>query len=265
MVEAGLVDVRAAARRVVVMTDGGQNSRLVVCALASHFPDIHVIVETPEAKGEILRRRARARGWLDASGQLATMALAKLLRLASRDRVQRIIQSTGLRAEFPPNVAIIKVPDVNSDACLDSLRDLTPAVILLVSTRLLKPATLAAIRCPIVNLHAGINPTYRGQMGGYWSLALGDRGNFGATIHLVDAGTDTGATLAEVRTVPTDRDNISTYPLLLTAVALPALAQTIGAILKGTARTIPSEGVSALRFPPPIWLWIWYAVTRRVW
>ena len=28
--------------------------------------------------------------------------------------------------------------------------------------------------------------------GGYWALATGDVGNFGTTVHLVDAGVDTG-------------------------------------------------------------------------
>ncbi|MCL6709434.1 formyl transferase [Pseudomonas sp. R2.Fl] len=255
----------SAKRRVVVLCDGGANAFLVVNILSAHFPDLHVVAETPESKGEIFRRRARRQGRLDAFGQLATMALAKLIRRVSQARVAEIVASTGHRAEFPPTVSITSVPGANSAECVEALRRLAPDVVLLVSTRILTAATLASIPCPVVNLHAGINPAYRGQMGGYWSLALRDPDNFGATIHLVDAGTDTGATLREIRATPSARDNISTYPLLLTATAMPAIVETLGEVLRGDAKPYVPRGPSALRFPPPIWLWIWYAVTRRVW
>ena len=56
--------------------------------------------------------------------------------------------------------------------------------------------------CPVLNYHAGITPKYRGMNGGYWALATGDAGNFGATVHLVDAGVDTGGVLHQVRGRP---------------------------------------------------------------
>lgn len=92
------------------------------------------------------------------------------------------------------------------------------------------------------SMHAGINPTYRGQMGGYWSLVEEDAANFGATLHLVDAGTDTGGTLYEVRTLPDDGDFIATYPLVLTVAAIDITLQSVDDAVHGRLRPSQPEG-----------------------
>lgn len=250
---------------VVVMTAGGLPAALVVQALSRRFANLHVIVEAPEGKGEILRRRARRLGLAEAAGQLATMAVAKVLRRICARRVSQIVARSGQGTDMPDTATLHPVASVNSDAAIATLRSIAPAAVLLVSTRLLSRTTLERITCPVLNLHAGINPAYRGQMGGYWSLAKGDAANFGATVHLVDAGTDTGATLYECRTAPRKGDNISTYPLLLTAAALPVTVQAMEDAVMGTLGPRPPEGPSALRFPPAIWTWIWTGLTRGIW
>ena len=132
--------------------------------------------------------------------------------------------------------------------------------------RLLTPATLQALQCPVINFHAGINPAYRGQMGGYWALVERDRGNFGATVHLVDKGVDTGATLYEKRLKPSPSDTIATYPLLLTAASVDIAVSAIEDALSGSlAPQPPSPGKSVLRFPPTIWTWLWNGLTKRIW
>lgn len=251
--------------RVVVMTAGGANPALVIEALAQRFPDLHVLMENAESKAEIYRRRARRLGHLQAAGQLATMIVTRSLRGLVRARVEAIIRSTGLKAEIPAHVPVTAVTSINGDDCRTALERLAPDVVLLVSTRLMSRAALAALSCPVINLHAGINPAYRGQMGGYWSLAENDAGNFGATLHLVDAGTDTGSTLHEVRVTPDRRDMISTYPLLLTAAALPITVRSVEEAIAGTLAPVTPSGPSALRFPPTLWVWIANGIRRGVW
>ena len=84
-------------------------------------------------------------------------------------------------------------------------------MILLAGCRLLSRATLAALPCPVLNYHAGISPQYRGMNGGYFALATGDATNFGATVHLVDAGVDTGDVLYQVRGKTRTRTTISCF------------------------------------------------------
>lgn len=250
---------------VMVMTAGGPNPAIVINALARHYPNLHVVREQPESKWAITRRRARLLGWVTALGQLGTMIAARLLRPLARRRIDALLTADGLSATIATNVPIHDVASINDPATLALVADLKPVAILLVSTRLMARAALAAMPCPVINLHAGINPTYRGQMGGYWSLVEEDAANFGATLHLVDAGTDTGGTLYEVHTLPDDGDFIATYPLVLTVAAIDIALQSIDDAVHGRLRPWLPEGPSILRYPPTLWAWIANGFRRKVW
>lgn len=254
-----------ARRRVVVMTAGGLNPTIVVQHLARSGFDMHVILENPEGKGEIVRRRARRLGLVNALGQLGTMMAARALRRLADRRVKELLAGYGYDRSVPQNIPTHPVTSINAAETCELVDKLNPGAILLVSTRLMSARQLAAMPCPVINLHAGINPNYRGQMGGYWSLRENDVENFGATLHLVDAGTDTGGTLYEVRTRPGRGDFISTYPLLLTLAALDITRQSLKDALDGRLAPRVPAGPSALRFPPTLWSWIWCGLTRRIW
>lgn len=252
-------------RKVVVMTAGGLNPTIVIQHLAACGFDISVILENPEGKGEITRRRARRLGWINATGQLGTMIAARLLRRLADRRIADLLDRHGLQRELPQTIPIQPVTSINAPETAALVEELDPGAILLVSTRLMSARQLSAMPCPVINLHAGINPAYRGQMGGYWSLVERDSGNFGATVHLVDAGTDTGGTLYEVRTAPGKGDFISTYPLVLTIAALDITRKGVEDALTGRLSPHQPGGPSALRFPPAIWDWLRYGLARGVW
>ena len=136
------------------------------------------------------------------AGQLGTMVLVRLGKRFFASRAAQIAAENGLETDPQPRQAIIEVSSANSPEFLSSIEKLEPAVVLLAGCRLLSQKTLAAMPCPVLNYHAGITPGYRGMNGGYWALATGDAGNFGATVHLVDAGVDTGGVLHQVRGRP---------------------------------------------------------------
>lgn len=247
------------------MTAGGLNPSIVVQHLIQSGMDVQVILENPESKGEIVRRRARRLGCINALGQLGTMIAARVLRRTAERRVADLLDRHGFARALPASVPIHPVTSINTPETVARVKKLKSGAILLVSTRLMSARQLAAMPCPVINLHAGINPNYRGQMGGYWSLRENDAENFGVTLHLVDAGTDTGATLYEVRTRPEPTDFISTYPLLLTLAALDITRQSIEDALTGRLSPKATDGPSALRFPPTLWSWIWCGLTRQIW
>lgn len=253
------------APRIVVITAGGTNPEIVINALSARFARLTVIREQPESKTVLVRRRARRVGWVAALGQLATMIASRLGKSALRRRSAEILAAYGLSAAPDPRVTVIPVASLNDPACHAAIARLKPTVILTVSCRLLSKATLAHIRCPVINLHAGINPMYRGQCGGYWALAKGDPDNFGATLHLVDAGVDTGDTLYEVRTLPAKSDSMLTYPLLLTAVATPFAIRAVEDALSGNLAPKRPQGPSVMHDNPTIWMWIINGVTKGIW
>lgn len=251
--------------RIVVMTAGGTNPQVMINALARHFPDLHVIEEQPETKGALLRRRARRFGWFAALGQLATMMASRLGKNVAAKRSAEIIRDHGLSAEPNPAIPITHVSSLNDPACHAAVTDLKPTAVVTISCRILSSATLAAIPCPVVNFHAGINPMYRGQMGGYWSLVEGDEKNFGATVHLVDKGIDTGGTLYEKRLTPSRADSLATYPLLMTAACVDISVRALQDAIAGTLKPYRPQGPSVLRFPPPIWTWVYHGFIKGIW
>lgn len=251
--------------RIVVFTAGGLNPQVMINALSDRFADIHIIREMPESKGEIVKRRARRLGWINALGQLATMIASRLYKTVAAKRSDAIIKQHGLKAAENPEIPVINVVSLNSDECRNAVAELKPDVVFTISCRILSEKTLSAISCPVINFHAGINPMYRGQMGGYWSLVENDAGNFGATVHLVDKGVDTGGTLYEQRTAPDKADTMATYPLLLTAVSTGIAISAIEDALSGALKPYQPAGKSVLRFPPPVWIWLWHGIKRNIW
>lgn len=250
---------------VVVLTAGGGNPWMLINGLKPDFPGLVVIEEPGESKAALLKRRVKHQGLMSALGQMATMTVSKFGKSLAAKRMDAIAAHYGLSRQRDPHIPCHTVPDINSPQCLALLDHLKPAVILTVSCRLLRKATLAAIPCPVINMHSAMNPTYRGQMGGYWALANGDTANFGATVHLVDAGVDTGAVLYQVQALPEKGDSMLTYPALLTAASVDITRRALQDALTGNLRPVATSGPSVLRFNVPIWTWIYNGLTKGIW
>jgi hypothetical protein len=123
----------------------------------------------------------------------------------------------------------------------------------------------AALPCPALNNHAGITPKYRGMNGGYWALATGDAENFGTTVHLVDAGVDTGAVLHQVRGKPGRGDNIALYALRLAAMSREICVKGVEDTLEGRFTPVTPDLPSKQWYHPTIWFYLWTGLTRGVW
>jgi folate-dependent phosphoribosylglycinamide formyltransferase PurN len=250
---------------VCVVTAGGPYPWIIVNALGDAFGPIDVILEQPEPRGAFLKRRARKTGWLNVAGQFGTMVLVKLGKKRFAERIARIVADNGLREEPEPQHRVTEVETVNSPAFLDAIARLAPRVVLLNGCRIMKPAIIAAIKCPVLNYHAGINPQYRGMNGGYWALAAGDPANFGATVHLVDAGVDTGAILYQVRGRPAPDDNIMTYGHRLAAISRDMCVSAVRDALGGKLKPVASDAPSRQWYHPTIWQYLATGLRKGVW
>lgn len=142
-------------------------------------------------------------------------------------------------------------------ALLDSIH---PALVVVHGTRIIAARVLASAGCPVVNMHAGITPRYRGVHGGYWALAEGHREWVGTTVHLVDPGIDTGGILAQTTFDVTAEDTIATYPDLHLARGLPLLGAQVDKVLAGAKLDPLPAGLapgSGLYYHPTIWGYLW--------
>ena len=228
--------------KLVVIAAPGVSTDIVVNWLVdTGFAPAAILIEPAQSRRALLRGRLRRLGLRAVLGQLAFMALVPpMLRRQSAKRRAEIIARHGLRPDPLPETALTRVASVNAPETASLLGDIAPDVVVLSGTRIVKPATLAASGCPVLNIHAGITPAYRGVHGGYWALWQGQSQEFGATLHLVDAGVDTGAVLAQCRPQPAPADNFTTYPLLQLAAALPALTACLEQLREGQPPHTPA-------------------------
>jgi len=225
---------------VVLATAGAHTDTMVNFLDDAGVSPVAVLVEPGQSRRAMLRFRARRLGWSAVLGQLFFMVIVPpLLRKTSGERLTFIRETNSLRSDPLPDGRMTQIPSVNAAETRNLLRALNPDAVVLSGTRIVKSETLEVTSAPVLNIHAGITPTFRGVHGGYWALWTGQPQDFGATVHCVDRGVDTGAVLDHVRPMPGAKDNFVTYPLLQLAAALPALVKVLQHV--AVSQGLPSQ------------------------
>ena len=255
----------ASQNKIIVITAGGAYAWVIVNALANHFGNLEVVLEQPESKSLFLKRRARKIGWFQTAGQFGTMVISRFGKRFAQARSSDILKASGSQAELPAEIPLTRVSSANGADCLELLAAREPEVVVLVGCRMLSKATLTAIRCPVINYHSGINPKYRGLAGGWWARATGDHENYGTTVHLVDAGVDTGDTLYQKFLTPDPRETLLTDSLAMAAGSRDIVVRAVEDALQGKLQPKASDLPSMQRFHPPIWTYLATGLRKRIW
>lgn len=250
--------------RVVLLGGDGDTTRIVAHHLAANVSLDAALIERGVPRARLLRNRAKKIGWRATIGQAAFMGVVlPVLRSTSRARIAAIKRSH--RMDDGPIPGAIRIDSANSKATIERLRELAPEVVVVSGTRILSRELLQAVGAVFINWHAGITPLYRGVHGGYWSLYEGRPAECGVTVHLVDAGIDTGGVIAQATISPTAADDFVTYPYLQLAAALPLIARAVQDALDGRIETVrPPEGQSRLYYHPTILQYCWHRIARGV-
>lgn len=252
--------------RVVLLAGPGYSTDIVANYLASRVADLVVVVENPQSRLEMARRRARRIGWLPVVGQVLFVAvLLPLLRRRGMRRRAAIFRTASLdTAHRAPSH---RVPSVNSDETVALLASLEPAVVVVHGTRIIAARVLESLACPVINIHAGITLRYRGVHGGYWALAEQHPEWVGTTVHLVDPGIDTGGILAQGTFEISREDTIATYPDLHLTHGLPLLGAQVDKVMAGSSPEPLPTGIapgSGFYYHPTIWGYMWLRWRRGV-
>lgn len=87
-------------------------------------------------------------------------------------------------------------PTVNHPGVAELVRTLSPDLVAVFGTSLIRGALLEPGRPPLVNLHGGLSPHYRGADCTFWALHNGEPEQVGCTLHYIDGGIDTGVLIA---------------------------------------------------------------------
>jgi len=153
------------------------------------------------------------------------LAPANLWRKGSRWLRDRRRYRGGAEARFffgdrepklmQPELRVL-VPHINHPDVAALAARLSPDVIAVFGTSLIRGPLLGCARLGIYTLHGGLSPWYRGADCTFWALYNGEPEQVGCTLHRIDAGIDTGNLIAHV--CPEVRDGDDELTLFWRAV-----------------------------------------------
>jgi formyltetrahydrofolate hydrolase len=240
-------------KKILVLGRSSASTQMLIQCLNNNNYDVEWCEERRDDKKNLLIKRVKKQGIVKVFGQLLFLVFQKYLHFISRQRKKNILDDFG---NISDTVAVFNTPNINLLDSVKFIEKVKPDLIVLSGTRILSPEFLAAVHVPILNIHAGINPKYRGVHGGYWALVNKDTFNCGSTIHRVDEGIDTGEVLAYARIKPTTKDNFVTYPILQQKAALDLIPKIVSDIFLGNHNEIKIDMDSKIWTHPTIWQYI---------
>ena len=243
---------------VLVCTDC-TNTRILYHGVKEEIAFSHIITESPVTKKTLIKRRIKKQGWWTTFGQLIFQAgIVPLMRRLSAGKVNQILTTKRLSTLPLPGDKIIHVASVNGEEFTNAIHAINPDLIIVNGTRIISEKTLSKINCPIINVHVGITPLYRGVHGAYWALANNDREHCGVTIHAIDKGIDTGSIIAQDIIEPGKDDNFITYPYLQFEKAILLIRRVVPQIINNSYsfQKAPA-GHSRLWYHPTVWQYLY--------
>ena len=250
---------------IIAMTAGGPHAWVMINALRDHFGDFPVIVEEPEPASVFWKRRKRLLGRLKVASMQAARIPIKLTKRGTDRTIAAMVAEYGLKPQPAPEANVLPVSSVNSAETRQMLAEKRPSAVFVVSTRMIGKETLASTNAPFINYHSGINPAYRGMFGGYFALANGEPEHFGATVHLVDSGVDTGDILYQSHVETRPEDNFHTYLWRMAAGSRNIVIQAIQDALDGELSPHKVDLPSKQYFAPTFGGYLKAGLMRGVW
>ncbi|MCU7995603.1 formyl transferase [Shewanella glacialipiscicola] len=245
--------------KILVLGRNSSSSKLLVNTLLQHNYETFFIQEQRDDSLQLIKNRVKRKGFFTVVFQLTFQVFQRILVSFSKRRTRELIN--GRDQELAP-VAVYE--NINSGEAIDAVSAVGADLIILSGTRILSPNFLKKVTQPIVNIHAGITPKYRGVHGGYWALVNGEPALFGSTIHRVDEGIDTGEVIRYAFATPSNRDNFVTYPILQQRAACDEIVKLLksGKLFEVAEESVTEQ--SLLWSHPTIFEYLYYVVTRGI-
>ena len=145
------------------------------------------------------------------------------------------------------------VDRINTPEAEALLRQLNPAVCVLMLQNLLKKNIFGIPPLGMLVYHPGVVPEYRGVHAAFWALSRQEPGLVGWSLLRVDAGIDTGPVLAQ-GVVPAADSRQESYVVLQHRAhleGLPAVAKVLEKLAAGEQPRVATEGRESRNFSHP--------------
>jgi hypothetical protein len=118
---------------------------------------------------------------------------------------------------FINNIECHNVEDVNSSTGHELIMQINPDFIFVFGTGMISSKIFEIADCPIINMHWGWSPDYRGE-GIITAIAYSGTGDLGVTVHHLDGASDSGDIIYQARPVVDREDNFYSIGLKLSKI-----------------------------------------------
>jgi len=250
--------------KVLIFTSKNKSGKAVFNALKKELPaiEIEVIRETASNRKNLIEGRVKKHGLFYVANQLLFQVIfVRVLKLLARKRIEQynhILDFSGIPSQY-----LNDVETINDKSTLEIIGTANPSLIIVSGTRIIKNDILSRLNCPIVNLHAGITPEYRGVHGMYWALRNKEPDMAGMTLHHVDSGIDTGEIISQKKCSYSVNDSFVTYPYLQLKVGTELLIDYIQSGFKNGTR-ITNNNKGPLYYHPTATSYLFFRLFHNV-
>ncbi len=141
----------------------------------------------------------------------------------------------------------IQPGELNTVGTLRFLEARGVEAVLVFGTNLIKSPLLDRFDGRIINLHLGLSPYYRGTATNFYPLLNDEPEYVGATIHLIDAGIDSGPIVHHARPDIVIGDGPHTIGCKAILAGLEKLRQAAKELAEGRLRAVPQWSVARPR------------------
>lgn len=136
---------------------------------------------------------------------------------------------------------------LNSPETLAFLERAKPDVVVVYGTNLIKAPLLGHWPGRMINMHLGLSPYYRGTATNFYPLVNGEPHMVGATIHLIDAGIDSGPIFAHARPNIVVSDRPHTIGCKTILAGIETMIGVVELMAKGAISATPQWSVPQAR------------------
>ncbi len=142
------------------------------------------------------------------------------------------------------------VNDLNDPRAVGLLQSETPDLIAFTGGGLLRQEVLSIPRIGVLNCHTGVLPRYRGMDVVEWTAAEGKvkEVGFGATLHLMDRGVDTGPIVMVRKIKPLPHDSFKTIRERLEVSMVELMAEGIQKLRDNALQPQPQDAAAGRQY-----------------
>jgi len=229
---------QARAPRLGILTSVDVRHRYFVHALRSHFNIAAVGYEQtgydPTTAPDLTADESRIVG-----GHFAERTRQEQLYFGRESEFISETRTCGVRMIAPGGL--------NTPNTLDFLDSFGVDTLVVYGTNLLKPVLLNRWPGRIINLHLGLSPYYRGTATNFYPLLNEEPQYVGATIHLIDAGIDSGPILRHARPTIVANDAPHTIGCKAILAGIEAMIEVLNRLTRGELKPVTQWKVPTAR------------------